>query len=57
MGASKEQYIHLTGIRPQDVIIGLRRKIKLLEEEIKKLKDNDFNNRTTNEDKSSNDNI
>lgn len=49
MGASKEQYIHLTGIKPQDIIIGLRRKIKLLEEEIKKLKHNDTNNREINE--------
>jgi hypothetical protein len=51
MGASKEQYIHLTGIRPQDTIKGLQRKIKLLEEEIKQLKQYDIDNRTTNEDK------
>ena len=57
MGAFKEQYIHLTGIKPQDTIIILKRKIKLLEEEIKQLKQNDNNYRATNEDKPSNDNL
>jgi hypothetical protein len=57
MGAYKDLYIHLTGITPQDTIKGLQRKIKLLEEEIKQLKQNDIDNRTTNEDKPSNDNI
>jgi hypothetical protein len=57
MGAYKDLYIHLTGIKPQDTIKGLQRKIKLLEEEIKQLKQNDIDNRTTNEDKPSNDNI
>ena len=53
MGASKEEYIHLIGIKPSDTIFILRKKIKLLEEEIKKLKDNDTNDRATNEDKPS----
>jgi hypothetical protein len=57
MGRSKDLYIHLTNIKPQDIIIGLRKKIKLLEEEIKKLKENDFNNRATNEDKPYNENL
>jgi hypothetical protein len=57
MGASKDLYIHLTNIKPQDIIIGLRKKIKLLEEEIKKLKENDFNDRATNEDKPYNENL
>ena len=57
MGVFKEQYIHLTGIKPQDIIIILKKKIKLLEEEIKQLKQNDNNYRATNEDKPSNDNL
>lgn len=57
MGAFKNEYIHLTGIKPQDTIIILKKKIKLLEEEIKQLKQNDIDNRTIDEDKSFNDNI
>jgi hypothetical protein len=41
MGRSKEQYIHLIGIKPSDTIFILRKKIKLLEEEIKRLKNDD----------------
>lgn len=54
MGASKEQYIHLIGIKPSDTIFILQKKIRLLEEEIKRLKNDDIDNRATNEDKPSN---
>ena len=40
MGASKEDYIHLIGIKPSDTIEILRKKIKELEKEIKELKRN-----------------
>ena len=44
MGASKEDYIHLIGIKPSDTIEILRKKIKELEKEIKELKDANMQN-------------
>ena len=57
MGVFKEQYIEQLNIKPSDIILQLRKKIKLLEEEIKKLKHNDINNRAIDEDKPYNDYI
>ena len=42
MGQSKDRYIEQLNIKPSDIILQLRKKIKLLEEEIKKLKHNDI---------------
>jgi hypothetical protein len=39
MGQSKDKYIEQLNIKPSDIIIGLRNQIKLLKEEIKKLKE------------------
>jgi len=57
MGQSKDKYIEQLNIKPSDIILQLRKKIKLLEEEIKKLKHNDINNRAIDEDKPYNDYI
>lgn len=44
MGAYKNNYITITNIKPNDVIEGLRKKIKELEKEIKELKDANMQN-------------
>lgn len=44
MGRSKEDYTTMLNIKPSDIILQLRKKIILLEEEIKRLKLNDTNN-------------
>lgn len=53
MGINKENYTTMLNISSKDIIIGLRRKIKLLEQKIKQL-EYAIKRRATNENKSFN---
>ena len=53
MGFNKENYTTMLNITSNDIIIGLRKKIKLLEQKIKQL-EYAIKYRATNEDKPSN---